>query len=335
MALPSSRCKECPLFFRLRYHVPATKVKGAKMALVGEAPGQWEVANKRPFVGPAGKLLDTLLKLAGINRKEVTASNVLKCQPEKNKLPADLSLAIACCSEILEKDLEEVETVIGLGNVPLLALTKQSLITKRRGSIYKIAHGRTFIGTLHPAALLRSSFVKGEDETKVLPKEVVVADLVKALAISEGYLWQKEENFIIEPLPNDSSSFLQRLQNPKAWVALDIETSWSKIREAVPLIIAFSFEDVTLCAEFKDEGLDWIAQALASPAPKITHNGIFDIAVLRNVGFEVENWAFDTLYAHHLMYAELPHSLGFVQSLYTDLPFHKHLRDELEEGWDK
>ena len=334
MGLPGNRCRECPLFLRLRFHVPGTKVTDATMAIVGEAPGSWEVANKRVFSGPSGKLLTTLLKLAEIDRDKITVSNILACNPEKNKLPADLSLAIVCCSEILEKDLAGINTIVGLGNIPLLALTRQTLITKRRGSIYEIANGRTFIGTLHPSALLRGSFVKKDEETKVLPKEVVVADLKRAKDIDEGWNWQKEENYVTEPFPDDFTSFLARLEKGEE-VALDIETTYSKVRDAVPLLIGFSFEDTTLCAEFTDENLDWIAQALASPAPKITHNGIFDIAVLRNVGFEIKNWAFDTLYSHHLMFAELPHNLGFVQSLYTSLPYHKHMKDSLEEDWDK
>lgn len=331
MQLPSSRCRECPLYSRLRYHVPATRVPGAKIAVVGEAPGEREVRQKRGYVGPAGRLLTSMMQAAGLNRAACTISNVLKCQPQNNKLPADTWTAIECCSEILEEDLQGVEIVIGTGNIPLRALVSLDKITKRRGSVYEMENGRPFIATMHPAALLRNMYVKNGRGT---PQEVVTADLARAKRILDGEEWKVEENYIVEPTKFDLDSFLEELYRPREMVALDIETTWDRVLQAVPLTVAFSLPEITLCVEFEEE-LEWIKEALESPTPKIFHNGVFDASVLENVGYEVKEWNWDTLYMHHLLYAELPHSLGFVQSLHSWMPFHKDMKNDLAEAFDK
>ena len=147
-SLPSSKCRICPLYDRLPYHVGSSGPDDAEMVFVGEAPGEQEVQQRKPFVGLAGQLLDGLLMKARIMRGKIKVTNVLKCQPKKNKLPEDLDLAISCCSEILARDIKGAKVIVGLGNVPLKAFTGLSSITKRRGSIYRLNEKQVFIGTL-------------------------------------------------------------------------------------------------------------------------------------------------------------------------------------------
>lgn len=324
-SLPSSRCRRCPLFTRLHFHVPATRVVGAKIAIVGEAPGRWEVQQRRGFVGPAGQLLDVLLKAAGIERKEIGITNILKCQPKDNKLPDDLDLAIECCSEILWADLEGVEVIVGMGNVPLRALVGLDRISVRRGSVYELPDGRPYVATLHPAFLLRSRFIKHGDETKVIPKEVVAADLARARRIAEGENWKVYRNFVLEPTEQEKAEFLRRLYKPEDMVSVDVETPKSKPRWAIPNVLSFSLDDITISVLF-EEDLEFVRDALKSPTPKCTHGGMFDVAVFENLGLEVVNWIYDSQYAHHTLYSELSHKLGFVQSLHSYLPYHKDMK---------
>lgn len=338
--LPSPACVKCPLLERLpTCYVPASRVKGAQIAIVGEAPGAKEVEGRRGFVGASGRLLDSLLFKAGISRAQVTVTNVLKCQPLGNELPRDLPLAISCCSSLLERDLEGTRVVIGLGNVPLLALTGKRGIMKHRGSVYPLegqtenAKGRWFVGTLHPAALLRSRWVKGEG-TKVVPSSVVVADLRRAKGLLEREPEIPKDDFFLYPNAEEKSLLLSLLEDPEREVGVDIETTWGeKVEEKLPLLIGFDTEEIGLCVDFED--LDFIARALESPSRKIFHHGISDVSVLTYLGFTVEHWYFDTLYGHHTAFAELPHSLAFVQSLYCWLPFHKDMMtvEEEEEVW--
>ena len=348
MDLPSSRCRECPLYRRLGYHVPATRVKGARLAIVGEAPGRDEVTEGRGFVGKSGKYLDSLLKAAKIRREQATVTNVLKCQPQDNKLPLgkDLHLAIECCKEILDKDLEGVEVVIGLGNTPLLAITGLTKITKRRGSVYATDAGAAYVATLHPAALIRQSFVRGENK-KITPPQIVVADLVKARRILEGEPWKIDEYFVMHPTSQDHEDFIERCRQPGHYLSIDIEGTKDRPHLAIPTLIGFTaFElvegkavnRVTIQAEFESVlDLSFIWDVLVSSIAKVLQNGMYDYMVLTNVGFEVVNWAYDTLYAHHLLYAELPHNLAFIQSIDTFAPYHKDLShdEDFEADWDK
>lgn len=334
--LPSSRCRECPLYSRLPFHVPATGPDNAEIVSVGEAPGETEVARRTPFVGPSGQVHDRLLLKGGIERSKIKVTNVLKCRPKDNKLPEDLDLAIDCCHEILEEDIKNAKVVLGWGNIPLKAFTGLSGITRRRGSIYRLNEKQVFIGTIHPSALRRSEFVKREDDkdTKITPKEIVVADVKRAKALAAGMKWEVPENYILYPNQKEFEEFLRDLEKPGVRVGVDIESTKDQPIRAIPIIVSFSLLDRTLCASFEDD-LTFIQMALQSPAEKVYHAGCFDTLVKMNVGLKIGNYFMDTLYSHHLMYAELPHSLWFVQSLYTTLAYHKHLKDEFEDIWDK
>lgn len=334
MKYPAANCWRCPLKGQLSYYVPGKGAAKSAIVVVGEAPGEQEARLKLPFAGASGRKLDSLLQKAGIKRDACYITTVLKCRPEANRLPDNLKLAIECCAPLLEEEIKDAKVILGLGGTPLLAFTGLGNVTKRRGSVYKLATGQPFVSTLHPAYLIRLAFVKNSEEGKMIPEEIVVADLVKVRKIAEGEIWEVPENYILFPNEVEFQSFLDKLNTPEILVGVDIETTRANPSEAVPLTIAFALFGETLCADFETD-IPFIYKALISPAQKVFHNGLFDVMVLENADFTVTNWTFDTLYAHHLLYAELPHSLGFVQSIYTNLPFHKHMRDELEEVWEK
>ncbi len=346
MTHPGSRCGECPLRERLPYYVPPKVVESSKLAIVGEAPGAHEVAlpreKRQPFVGPAGQLLDKMLARAGIDRSKTTVTNVLKCQPKNNKLPedpAELRLAIDCCSELVNNDIVYADVVIGLGNVPLLAFTDQWYITRRRGSVYSIWGEKYFVGTIHPSALLRAQFVKGgKDGSKTLlpPRAIVEADLKRAKKISIEGVKLPNPTYLLYPTQADFDTMLHRLDNEYELVGIDIETSKEKkADDCVPSIISFALEDFVVTASF-EEDVEFIYLALKSKAMKSLQNGaIFDVYVLEGIGFEFTNYYFDNMYGHHLLYAELLHRLEFIQSLYTYLPFHKDMKDDFEDEWNK
>lgn len=347
--LPSSRCRECPLYSRLRYFVPKDKKSPpkAEIVIVLEAPGEREVAAGRPAVGPAGRELDRLLKDADIPRETVLVTNVLKCQPKDNKLPEDLPLAIACCSEILEDDIKDAKVVVGMGNVPLRALAHKFKITVRRGSVYPLDDGRPFVATVHPSFLVRAKHMKAasDKDVKMIKYEVIVADLRKAKIIAEGRTKEVfgtelffEPQYHIWPNEELKQHFLKRAQDPEALCGVDIETTKARVQEAIPLIISFAFldPDEVLTVDY-DLDLEFIEAMLSSPCKKIPHNGVFDVGVNANVGLPFDNWWWDSMYLHHLIYGELSQKLGFVQSMHTVLPYHKDEAKgvELEETWEK
>ena len=129
---------------------------GARLMLVGEAPGKNEDLQGEPFVGAAGQLLDELLAGIGIERRDVYIANVLKCRPPGNRDPRDDE--IDSCKGYLREQIRMIhpDVVITLGNFATkLLLPTEMGITRMRGQRFEWWLGATLIPTFHPAAALR------------------------------------------------------------------------------------------------------------------------------------------------------------------------------------
>ena len=129
----------------------------ARVMVVGEAPGKKEDETGRPFVGPAGKLLDLLLMTIDLSRREsVYICNVLKCRPPGNRNP--LPDEIESCRPFLERQIEVVspEVILASGTFAAQWLTRSKTpLGKLRGEVYSY-QGVPLVVTYHPAALLRN-----------------------------------------------------------------------------------------------------------------------------------------------------------------------------------
>jgi DNA polymerase len=129
----------------------------ADLMIVGEAPGQREDEQGIPFVGPSGRLLETLLAEIGLDRNAVYIGNVVKCRPPRNRDPRPEE--IDACGDYLRTQLRLVDpkVVLTLGNFSSKLLLKTAVgITKLRGTAYPW-WGRFLVPTYHPAAALRGS----------------------------------------------------------------------------------------------------------------------------------------------------------------------------------
>jgi uracil-DNA glycosylase len=128
----------------------------ARLMFVGEAPGQNEDLQGEPFVGAAGKLLDSLLGEIGMQRSEVYIANVLKCRPPGNRDP--LPDEIDACKGYLREQIRLIapEVVMTLGNFATkLLLNTETGITRLRGRTHQWWLGALLVPTFHPAAALR------------------------------------------------------------------------------------------------------------------------------------------------------------------------------------
>lgn len=132
-------------------------VLGARLMVVGEAPGKNEDETGLPFVGAAGKLLDLLLMSVDLSRKEsVYICNVLKCRPPGNRNP--LPEEIEACRPFLERQIEIVapRLILAVGTFAAQWLTRsEAPLGKLRGQVYSY-QGVPLVVTYHPAALLRN-----------------------------------------------------------------------------------------------------------------------------------------------------------------------------------
>jgi DNA polymerase len=149
-------CMSCRLHEGRRHVVFGEGSGSAEVVVVGEAPGREEDRTGRPFVGPAGKLLDLLLLSVGLPREDVYICNVLKCRPPENRDPA--ADEVEACSAHLRRQLDAIRptVLLAVGKFAAQTLTgSEESIGSLRGGVHRY-HGIPLVVTYHPAFLLRS-----------------------------------------------------------------------------------------------------------------------------------------------------------------------------------
>lgn len=161
-------CTKCPLHKLRKNAVPGEGNPNTKIMLIGEAPGYWEDVKGKPFVGAAGKFLDTLLAEAGVSRSQVFIGNVLKCRPPGNREPAQAE--IEACSQFLDRQITAIKPklIVTLGNYSTAYIfakagTPFKGITEERGKFHQtniLGITTTVFPTLHPAAGLYNAKYK-------------------------------------------------------------------------------------------------------------------------------------------------------------------------------
>jgi uracil-DNA glycosylase family 4 len=232
--------------------------------IVGEAPGREEDREGRPFIGQAGKLLDTLMEQAGLSRESVFITNAVRCRPVDsrgdNRAPT-VSEAKACKHHLV-REVQELrpKLIIALGNTPLRALTGMSGIKVYRGGFHDLHKtvwpasdpeiGPKVLPTWHPSYVLPGRAPEREPE--------LIQDLQTARRHLQGGHREIETPFIpydaFGPQPNS---------NEKVW-GWDIETNaremhdpelrvWFMSIDDGTNIFIFFERDVQLAATFMDD----------------------------------------------------------------------------------
>ncbi len=149
-------CTRCPLHATRTNIVVGEGDSAASMVFVGEGPGADEDAQGRPFVGRAGRVLNSLLEAVGLDRVEVYIANIVKCRPPGNRPPA--ALEVAACLPFLEAQLEALspKVIVPLGRVPAgILLETDKPLGKMRGIVHT-RRGVAVVPTYHPSFLLRN-----------------------------------------------------------------------------------------------------------------------------------------------------------------------------------
>ena len=176
-------CRACDLWKKGTQTVFGEGARRVKVMFVGEQPGNEEDLSGKPFVGPAGRLLDNALEAAGIDRKQTYVTNVVKhfkWEPRGkrriHKKPN--SVEIAACRPWLEAELALVkpDVVVALGATAAQALLgPQFRVTKQRGEFIPSTLAPYLMATVHPSSILRAP----DDETRQLELHRFIADLKK------------------------------------------------------------------------------------------------------------------------------------------------------------
>jgi uracil-DNA glycosylase len=153
-------CTRCPLAARRTRAVPGEGNVLSDVLLVGEGPGAREDATGRPFVGPAGQLLDELLGAIGWEREDVFITNVVKCRPPGNRDPEPAE--IATCASYLDAQEAALEpsVVVSLGRHSLQRYLPGARIGAVHGRLRRSLTGQHVFPMYHPAAALHQASLR-------------------------------------------------------------------------------------------------------------------------------------------------------------------------------
>ena len=176
-------CTACPLWETGTQTVFGEGARAAEMMLVGEQPGDREDREGRPFVGPAGQLLDRALEEAEIDRRLAYVTNVVKhfkwAPRGKRRIHAKPNWSeIAACRPWLDAELAVVrpQVLVCLGSTAAQALLgRQFRVTKQRGEPVETALAPSALATIHPSAILRMEDDEREAEFQAFVDDLRVA----------------------------------------------------------------------------------------------------------------------------------------------------------------
>jgi DNA polymerase len=157
-------CQGCDLYLHATRTVFGEGPQDAKVILVGEQPGDQEDRAARPFVGPAGRILDESLEEAGIRRDEVYVTNAVKhfkftMQGKRRLHKKPGARELAACRPWLEAELEAIHplAIVCMGATAAQSLLgREFRITQQRGEFIESHWASLVMATYHPSAILRA-----------------------------------------------------------------------------------------------------------------------------------------------------------------------------------
>ncbi len=176
-------CTACDLFANATQTVFGAGAAHAKIIFVGEQPGDQEDIQGKPFVGPAGRVLDSALAEAGIDRNEIYITNAVKhfkWEPRgKRRIHKKPNAAeIAACRPWLEAEIRvlQPQVVVCLGATAAQSLLGRDFrVTQHRGELLDSPLAAHVMATIHPSAILRAP----DEKTRHEQNESFIADLKK------------------------------------------------------------------------------------------------------------------------------------------------------------
>jgi uracil-DNA glycosylase family protein len=183
-------CRACRLWWRGTQTVFGEGSRKARLLLIGEQPGDREDIEGRPFVGPAGRLLDDALDRAGIDRRTAYLTNVVKhfsweSRGKRRIHKKPRADEIRACRPWLEAELASVAPALTvcLGATAARAVLGPSFrVTAQRGELLTSALAPRVMATVHPSSILRIS----DSDSRQIEMERFVADLAAAASHLRG-----------------------------------------------------------------------------------------------------------------------------------------------------
>lgn len=327
------KCADCKFRDQGIGFVPGEGPEGAKLIAIGEAPGKQEVANGRPFRSdaPAGGLLTQLLREVDVDRADIYLTNAVKCARPGFKNPT-LPWIRECRKRHLDLELQarSPNLVALFGNAALAATgvaPKVSGILNWDGSVFALPSGQKVIGMLHPAALVSYSRMR-----KRMPIErKFYRKLAHHMQYPEVPNPDAKAGLDPNPDPDKLIDWLNTIRQERTPLSYDIEnTVHEGFLDCKVLCLGLSDGVWSPCFPMSDDPkYDRVYPVLRGTfkdkhVPMIAQNGVHDESILLLHGFSIAGRRIDTCYLHHAIMPELPHSLTFLNSIYTPVPFYKN-----------
>ena len=323
-----------------KVYIPGMGSGGAKLMILGEAPGNEETIAGKPFVGPSGKELDRILKDAGINRGDCWVSNVFKYEIPPNtgakKIPAwvrakEVEIDVNESLLELQNEINSIKPhcILALGGTALWALSGKTKISNFRGSIMH-GMGRKFVATYHPAHLLHQS--KNSEVKGYWNRQVMIFDFKLAHRQS-----QFEELRLPQRILQVCKSSWELNEYRQRWkhrtrMAVDIEALGTCIPGCIGIALdkshgicvpLWNHHDISHMPD-ADLVNCWIILAeLLYEKDIVGQNFNYDRDKIRRLGFIIRKLVSDTMLKAFAINPELPKSLAFNTSIYTEEPFYK------------
>lgn len=321
-------------------YVPGMGSSGAKLFILGEAPGYEETASGKPFVGPSGKELDRILKDAGINRGDCWVSNVFKYEIPSNvgakKIPAwvrakEVEIDVNESLAELQNEINSIKPncILALGGTALWALSGKTKITNFRGSIMH-GMGRKFVATYHPAHLLHQS--KNSEVKGYWNRQVMIFDFKRAARQSQFEELRLPQR-ILQICRNswELNEYRQRWASRKR-MAVDIEALGTCIPGCIGIALdkshgicvpLWNHGDISHIPDADLVNCWMILAEMLYEKDIVGQNFNYDRDKIKRLGFIIRRLISDTMLKAFAINPELPKSLAFNTSIYTEEPFYK------------
>ena len=165
VAAEAATCRRCPLWERATQTVFGEGPVPAALMMVGEQPGDREDIEGKPFVGPAGRILDEALEAAGVERDDLYLTNAVKhfkwkpAARGKRRIhdSPNRSEVVACHPWLVDEvDLVQPELIVVLGSVAARAVAGRPVkVLSERGTVVESSFGVPFLTTVHPSSIVR------------------------------------------------------------------------------------------------------------------------------------------------------------------------------------
>ena len=168
-------CQQCEIAKSRTKVVPGEGAEDADIMFIGEAPGWHEDQQGRPFVGPAGQFLDSLLASINLRREQVFIANVIKCRPAGNRDP--FPMEISNCRHWLDSQIEIIgpRVIVTLGRYSMARYFPGKTISKIHGTA-QMKDNVVYFAMYHPAAALHQQSLRQAIEADMLKIPALLAE---------------------------------------------------------------------------------------------------------------------------------------------------------------